>query len=251
MKNHIVRISVDDNFGQFNNNWMSVSSVVLPKGIKSIQTVNYGSVSGIEAIVDENILNSINSWVVVNSLMNNDFDLVSSTQEEFKELMSRFGNFTIDEKDDECSLHFDIDNGYDLAYARFINNDSRGKEYNTMDIWFKNNPISNFFLKEERGMTIIDIGTFSKSYYVYSETDWWYFTDFLQKGPTIQEIRDIKINEILNEKSSVYLNLLRQLYFTSNYKKPSNSFLTSVYNFYEKNGFITERQAKAVMKEIW
>jgi len=149
------------------------------------------------------------------------------------------------------SLSFDDDNAYDLKWARFIDNDSRGKQFNTIDIWYQNNPINYFFLKNEGSYTSIDIGTFSKSYFVYSESDWWTFMDCLQKGLSIQEIRDIKISQILNETPSVYVNLIRQLHFKTKYKSPSNRFLDSVYGFYEKNGFITEKQAKAVMREIW
>ena len=252
MTPHIVRISVDDDFSTSNNSYAStlhqqynINPVPqLPKGIKSI--------SGSEAVVDERVLRGINSWTVVSSLMSRNFNLVTSTQEEFQEHMSRFGNFKIEEKSrNEYSLSFDDDNAYDLKWVRFIDNDSRGKKFNTMDIWYQNNPISYFFLKNEGSYTSIDISTFSKNYWVYSDSDWGDFMDCLQKGLSIQEIRDIKISQILNEEPSVYVNLIRQLHFKTKYKRPSNRFLDSVYDFYEKNGFITERQAKAVMREIW
>jgi hypothetical protein len=246
MKPHIVRISVDDDFGTSNNNnyWISNSNQVRPAGIVSI--------SANEAIVDENILRGRNSWNVVSSLMSRNFSLRDSTQEEFQEHMKRFGNFKVEENSrDEYSLSFDADNAYDLKWVRFIDNDSRNKQFNTMDIWYQNNPINYLFLKDVNGYTSIDIGTFSKSYFVYSESDWSTFMDCLQKGLSIQEVRDLKINQILNDGSDEYSNLIRQLHFRNEYGKNSNRFLSSVYDFYEKNGFITEKQAKVVMREIW
>lgn len=253
MKPHIIRISVNDDFG--NNGYTYQSPLHQQYGINPTQKMPNGikSISGYEAIVDEKVLKSINSWNVVSSLLSRNFNLYCLTQEDFRKYMSLFGTFKVDDSsnDNECSLYFEDDNSYDLKYVRFINNDKRGRQYNTMDIWYQNNPINYFFLKEEGNVTIIDIGTFSKSYYVYSEDDWENFIDFINRAPSIQEIRDIKISQILNEKPSVYANLLRQVYFRNKYKSPSNSFLESVYTFYEKNGFITDKQAKAVMKEIW
>lgn len=252
MTPHIIRISVDDDFGSSSNSY--ASSLHQQYGINPIPQIPNGirSISGSEAIVDESVLRGINSWTVVSSLMSRNFSLAHSTQEEFQEHMSRFGKFKVEENSrDEYSLSFDDDNAYDLKWARFIDNDSRGKQFNTMDIWYQNNPISYFFLKNEGNYTSIDISTFSKNYFVYSESDWWNFMDCLQKGLSIQEIRDIKISQILNETPSVYANVIRQLHFKTKYKSPSNRFLDSVYHFYEKNGFITEKQAKAVMREIW
>ena len=252
MTPHVIRISVDDDFGSNSNSYASslhqqynINPIPqMPNGIKSI--------SGSEVVVDERILKGRNSWSVVSSLMSRNFSLRDSTQEEFQEHMKRFGTFRIEENScDEFTLHFDNDNAYDLKLARFIDNDSRGKGFNTMDIWYQNNPINYFFLKDVNGYTSIDIGTFSKSYYVYSESDWWTFMDCLQKGLSIQEVRELKINQILNDSPSEYANLVRQLHFRNEYGRNSNSFLSSVYGFYEKNGFITERQAKAVMREIW
>lgn len=252
MTPHVIRISVDDDF--YKSNPIYTSSLHQQYGQNPILTMPNGikSISGSEAVVDEKILKGRNSWTVVSSLMSRNFSLRSSTQEEFQEHMKRFGTFRIEENSrDEFTLHFDNDNAYDLKLARFIDNDSRGKDFNTMDIWYQNNPINYFFLKDVNGYTSIDIGTFSKSYYVYSESDWWTFMDCLQKGLSIQEVRELKINQILNDSPSEYANLVRQLHFRNEYGRNSNSFLSSVYGFYEKNGFITERQAKAVMREIW
>lgn len=252
MTPNIVRISVDDDFGSNNNSYTSplhqqynINPIPqMPNGIKSI--------SGYDAIVDEKVLKGVNSWIVVSSLMSRNFSLRDSTQEEFQENMKRFGKFNIKEdSNNEYTLYFDSDNAYDLKFARFIDNDSRGKQFNTIDIWYQNNPINYFFLKEENGYVSIDIGTFSKSYYVYSESDWGTFMDCLLKGLSVQEVRELKINQILNNTPSEHSNLIRQLNFRNKYKSPSNRFLSSVYGFYEKNGFITDKQVKAVMKEIW
>ena len=251
MTPHIVRISVDDDFGSNSNSYLS--SLHQQYNINPVTKIPYGikKISGNEAIVDEKILKGVNSWTVVSSLLSRDFNL-RSTQEEFQEHMSRFGKFDIKEdSNNEYTLYFDSDNAYDLKFARFIDNHSRGKQFNTIDIWYQNNPINYFFLKEENGYVSIDIGTFSKNYWVYSESDWGNFMDCLQKGLSIQEVRELKINQILNNTSSEHSNLIRQLNFRNKYKSPSNRFLISVYGFYEKNGFITDKQAKTVMKEIW
>ena len=52
-------------------------------------------------------------------------------------------------------------------------------------------------------------------------------------------------------KNTVQCNSQAPDHFRNEYGRNSNSFLSSVYGFYEKNGFITERQAKAVLREIW
>ena len=136
--------------------------------------------------------------------MSRNFNLVSSTQEEFQENMSRFGKFEIEKGfRNEYTLNFDNDNAYDLRMARFIDNDTRGKEFNTIDIWYQNNPINYFFIKNVNGYSSIDIGTFSKNYFVYSESDWWTFTNSLENGLSVQEIRDMKITQILNENPNV------------------------------------------------
>jgi hypothetical protein len=79
MTPHIIRISVDDDFGTSNNNnyWLP-KSVYRPAGVVSI--------SGSEAIVDENILRGRNSWTVVSSLMSRNFSLRDSTQKSFKNI---------------------------------------------------------------------------------------------------------------------------------------------------------------------
>lgn len=239
---YTIRISIDENFGEVNNSWgPNPTTTRNPFGIKSI--------SGSDATVDENILKSVNSWIPVSSLMSRNFDLRSSTQEEFRQHMSRFGDFTI--SDDGESLDFDCDNAYDLKHVRFLDNDRRGKDYNTIDIWYRNNPITYVFIKVLDGYTVIDIGTFSKSYYVYSETDWFYFTECVSKELSIQEIRDIKIKQIFDEENNLHSNLLRQLKFLNKHGRTSNRFLESVEDFYNRNGYITDKQANAIKREIW
>lgn len=237
---YTVKISIDDNFGVTNNSWgPNATTTRCPDGIKSI--------SGSDAVVDESILKGVNSWIPVNSLMSKNFDLRYSTQEEFREHMSGFGKFTINGD----TLDFDSDNVYDLRHARFLDNDSRGEEFNTIDIWYNNNPISNVFIKLNNGYTLIDIGTFSKSYYVYIETDWWYFTDCISRELSIQEVRNIKLKQIFDEENNLHSNILRQLKFKNKNGGLSNSFLVSVENFYHKNGFITDKQTSAIKREIW
>jgi hypothetical protein len=108
MTPHIIRISVDDDFGSNSNSYASslhqqynINPIPqMPNGIKSI--------SGSEAVVDERILKGRNSWTVVSSLMSRNFSLRDSTQEEFQEHMKRFGTFRIEENSlDEFTLHFD------------------------------------------------------------------------------------------------------------------------------------------------
>jgi len=107
MTPHIIRISIDDDFGTQNNSY--ASSLHQQYNINPIPQMPNGieSISGRDAVVDKRVLRGINSWTVVSSLMSRNFSLTHSTQEEFQEHMKRFGDFKIDENSrDELFIIF-------------------------------------------------------------------------------------------------------------------------------------------------
>lgn len=93
---------------------------------------------------------------------------------------------------------------------------------------------------------------FTKDYYVMADYQWLEFVEYIKKDMNLSEQRDLKLSQILDDKPSENLNILRQLKFIVNKdRRKSNRFLDSVYDYYEKNGFITEKQSKCVAKSIW
>jgi len=81
-----------------------------------------------------------------------------------------------------------------------------------------------------------------------SDTEWYYFVRYLTEEISIAEIRDMKINQIFGNKPDKAFNLIRQLKFYL--KESSNSFLLSVLSYYDKNGYISDKQFNAVAKVL-
>ena len=96
-------------------------------------------------------------------------------------------------------------------------------------------------------MVKIILGPYTKDYFVITEWQWMQFVKHLKED--VQENREMKLNEVLGEKTDVYTNIIRQLKFLDKTGK-TDSFQSSVLDFYDKRGYITEKQAKAIKDKL-
>lgn len=238
MTSHI-EILIDDEFG-YKTNFFGQSQIVAPKGITQIK--------GSKAFVDPQLFQYCNFYKPIQKLIKYEQSLTTLNKVGFQNLFQEFGK--IKEVDSNSNwnhiLELHPDNCYDLK-SIYLSKDKICFQY-------INCPINDFFVTESNNHWTINLSPFSKSYYTCSDTDWWYFTDYLDKIINPVEIRDFKISEILDETNSTnnFKNVIRQLQFiVKNRRNISNSFLDSVYSYYQKKGFISKKQADCVAKIIW
>ena len=156
------------------------------------------------------------------------------TDREFISLFSEFGEHDITDKDD---LRFDAD--YDLAQIHH--------NIDRISFNYKNCPVYSLYLIQLDDMVKIILGPYTKDYFVITEWQWMQFVKHLKDD--VRENRELKLNEILGEKTDVYTNIIRQLKFLDKTGK-TDSFQSSVLDFYDKRGYITEKQAKAIKNKL-
>lgn len=130
------------------------------------------------------------------------------------------------------------------------------KDRDRLLINYINSPVRNLYCMDTDDNRIeISLTPYSQSYSTLSGTEWWYFMDYLKNEQSISEKRDIKIDKLLEtpeEKSCNYYNIVRQLKFIHKAdRNKSINFTDSVYEYYTKNGFITNRQSDKLKEIIW
>jgi hypothetical protein len=229
MLNYYLSISVDDNFGIETNGWTNKQTIHKVDGIKSI--------SGSTAEVDPTILTYKNFWKPVEKFLKYGKRINEITDKEFISLFSDFGTYEVNRKND---LRFDIDNDYDLI--QIYHNIDR------ISFNYKNCPVSSLYLIQLDDVVKIILGPYTKDYFVIEECQWVSFVNHLKKD--IQENRELKLNEIFGDGSTEsYTNIIRQLKFLDKTGK-TDSFQSSVLDFYDKKGYITEKQLKAIKSKI-
>jgi hypothetical protein len=251
---YYITIPIDDDFGiNRSNYWSNTPSLrYTPDGILRYNTTSFhsqhhGMMSSVEAVVDVNLLKNKNFFKPLEAILSQDIKLNDITQKDFEKIMSKFGEF---EKRSDRSIVFNFDNFYDLELA-YIDKKKNGST--RLCLRYINSPVSSFYIINDGSSVLrVMMGVFTKDYYVMTEYQWLEFVNYIKKNMDLSEQRDLKIGQILDEKTSENLNILRQLKFiVSKDRRKSNRFLDSVYDYYEKNGFITEKQSKCVGKYIW
>lgn len=228
MLNYFINISVDDDFGVDKNGWGNTHTIRKVEGIKSI--------SGSSAEVDPSILVYKNFWKPVEKFLKYGKRINNLTENEFESLFSEFGEYEMRGEDD---IRFDTDNDYDLV-GIYHNIDRISFNY-------KNCPVYSLYLIQLDDMVKIIIGPYTKDYFVISEWQWIKFVEHLRLD--VKENRDLKLNEVLGEKTESYTNIIRQLKFLEKSGK-NDSFQSSILDFYDKKGYITERQANTIKKKL-
>lgn len=234
-----ITIMIDDDFGipQYSS-WSTVSP---PYNIKGISDISNGNAS-----INPDIFKGKNFWLPIEMLFSK-FSTKSCfndiTDEELYDFASEFGEFEVYDN----NIVFNKDNCYDLESIYLDNSTNIGR----IGFQYKNSPINSFYLMDEGNYVKIIISPFTKNYYTIRETEWNDFVNYLEISLSIAENRDIKLNEILGDPDP-NINIIRQLKFIVGYKKGNyDKFLDNVYRFYNKSGFITEKQARVLRTIMW
>jgi hypothetical protein len=234
MLDFFISLQIDDDFGvpQYNA-WGGVTTPYIPDGISSM-TADF-------ARVDPSIFNKKDFFKPIEAIINNGVLINDLTLQDIEKLLSEFGKFEFDSD----VFTFDPDNFYDLdtVFVDISKRDTR------ISVRYQNCPVNSLYLLQEGNGLKIIISPFTKNYYSIEEVQWNEFMEYLNKKIGTSELRNIKLNQILNEDTDKSVNLIRQLRFKLN--KDSNSFLSSVLDFYEKRGYLTDKQHKSVAKMLW
>ena len=230
MRQYKILVHVDDDFyidpdtGQPENNQSIIST------------------SGDYAQVDPNLLMDKSFFEPVKEIIKLGKDFKDISKKDLDDIMDNLSLKKSKYDCDERHTYFELDNPYDLYCASKLD-DIR------IDFGYKHCPVYDILLIDRDAYVEIHLSTFTKNYFTISSTEWWRFCEYLNKKLSKAEVRDGKIEEILGDVKP-YKNLLRNLEFIVE-NGDSNRFFNSVLNFYREKGFISEKQAKAIMKSIW
>ena len=196
-------------------------------------------VLGTEAIVDPSIFKNKDFFKPVQKIIDYNKNFSEISYYDVEEMMSEFGEL---KSSNGKFLTYYPNNQHDLKLV-VLDNDR-------ISIDFYNCPVSNFYLMNIIKNEIkISLTVFSKQHWTTSDYEWLEFMEYINN---VSQNRELKLNQLLVDApyASTNINLIRQLGFVVS-KGKSNSFLDSVYEYYIKNGFITQRQAQSVAKSLW
>lgn len=232
MLDFFIHVPVDDDFGvDINNGYTNTIVLGSQRKVEGIK-----SLSGNAAEVEPSLLTYKNFWKPVEKFLKYGKKINEITDKEFISLFSEFGEHEIRDKD---NLRFDTDNDYDLVQIHH--------NIDRISFNYKNCPVYSLYLIQLDNLVKIILGPYTKDYFVITEWQWMQFVKHLKSD--IQENREMKLNEVLGEKTDVYTNIIRQLKFLDKTGK-TDSFQSSVLDFYDKRGYITEKQAKAIKDKL-
>lgn len=228
-----MKISIDDDFGTDRSQY--TGALIPVKGILNV--------SGDYAIVDPKVFNGKDFFLPILTLLNHNKRFKDISRNELFELMSKFGKFQITSFNRKTQ-EFNPDNVYDLIMVDKLD-DIR------IDFTFNHCPLRNALLIDNGSFIEIFLSPYTKNYFTLTESEWCAFVNYLESKLDLSEIRDSKIEEILGDVKP-YKNLLRQLGFlVSEERHNSNQFFDSVWRFYRDRGYISDKQANALMKSMW
>ena len=231
--NYQIKIPIDDDFGTDRSPY---TGVLIPvNGILNV--------SGDYAIVDPKVFNGKDFFLPILVILNHNKRFKDISRSELFELMSKFGNYQI-ESHNRKTQDFNLDNPYDLSTVDKID-DIR------IDFNFRHCPLNGALLIDNGSFIEVFLSPYTKNYFTLTESEWCTFVNYLEQKLNVSEVRDSKIEEILGDVNP-YKNLLRQLGFlVSEQRYNSNQFFDSVWRFYRDKGYISEKQANALMKSMW
>ena len=234
MLDYFIHIPVDEDFGLHNGYTNGYTNTIVLGSQRKIEGIK--SLSGNVAEVESSLLAYKNFWKPVEKFLKYGKKINNLTENEFESLFSEFGEYEMRGEED---IRFDTDNDYDLV----------GIHHNIDRISFnyKNCLVYSLYLIQLDDMVKIILGPYTKDYFVISEWQWMQFVKHLKED--VQENRELKLNELFGEKTDVYTNIIRQLKFLDKTGK-TDSFQSSVLDFYDKRGYITEKQAKVIKDKL-
>jgi len=232
MLDYFIHVPVDDDFGvDINNGYTNTIVLGSQRKIEGIK-----SFSGNSAEVEPSLLTYKNFWKPVEKFLKYGKKINELTENEFESLFSEFGKYEMRDRDD---MRFDTDNDYDLSQIHH--------NIDRISFNYKNCPVYSLYLIQLDNLVKIIIGPYTKDYFVITEWQWLQFVKHLKGG--IKENRELKLNEVLGEETESYTNIIRQLKFLDKAGK-TDSFQSSVLDFYDKRGYITEKQAKVIKSKL-
>lgn len=232
MLDFFIHVPVDDDFGvDINNGYTNTIVLGSQRKVEGIK-----SLSGNVAEVEPSLLTYKNFWKPVEKFLKYGKRINELTKNEFKSLFVEFGTYEMRDEDD---MRFDSDNDYDLVQIHH--------NIDRISFNYKNCPVYSLYLIQLDDMVKIILGPYTKDYFVITEWQWMQFVKHLKED--VRENRELKLNEIFGEKTDVYTNIIRQLKFLDKTGK-TDSFQSSVLNFYDKRGYITEKQAKVIKDKL-
>jgi hypothetical protein len=232
MLDYFIHVPVDDDFGvDINNGYTNTIVLGSQRKIEGIK-----SFSGNSAEVEPSLLTYKNFWKPVEKFLKYGKKINELTENEFESLFSEFGKYEMRDRDD---MRFDTDNDYDLSQIHH--------NIDRISFNYKNCPVYSLYLIQLDDMVKIILGPYTKDYFVMSEWQWMQFVKHLKED--VRENRNLKLNEVLGEKPEVYTNIIRQLKFLDKTGR-TDSFQSSVLDFYDKRGYITEKQAKVIKEKL-
>ena len=234
MLDYFIHIPVDEDFGLHNGYTNGYTNTIVLGSQRKIEGIK--SLSGNVAEVEPSLLAYKNFWKPVEKFLKYGKRINELTEKDFESLFKDFGNHEINDKN---KILFDTDNDYDLV-GIYHNIDRISFNY-------KNCPVYSLYLIQLDDMVKIILGPYTKDYFVITEWQWMQFVKHLKED--VRENRELKLNEILGEKTDVYTNIIRQLKFLDKTGK-TNSFQSSILDFYDKRGYITEKQAKIIKDKL-
>ena len=232
MLDFFIHVPVDDDFGVDINN--SYTNTIVLGSQRKVEGIK--SLSGNAAEVEPSLLTYKNFWKPVEKFLKYGKRINELTKNEFKSLFVEFGTYEMRGEDD---MRFDSDNDYDLVQIHH--------NIDRISFNYKNCPVYSLYLIQLDDMVKIILGPYTKDYFVITEWQWMQFVKHLKED--VQENREMKLNEVLGEKKDVYTNIIRQLKFLDKTGK-TDSFQSSVLDFYDKRGYITEKQAKVIKDKL-
>lgn len=227
--NYSIVTNVDEEFGHY----MGTPHPV--PGVKGFTTKQISLSSGItmhsrSVIVDEQALMGQPFWRPIELLTKIEKRIDELTDDEFHKAFAPLRG----ERDDDLIVFDDL-NDHD------VNKIFRDKD--RIGISFKESHLSSVYAIQLEDSVQINLTPSTKSYYQLEESEWVKFLGLLTKD--LQDRREDALNDLLSERPT-WSNLMRRIRYRISIGA-QNSFECSVYDFYKSKGYITEKQANALM----
>ena len=236
-QNFYISFLAEEDFGKVNTaSFYQTVQVWQTRKVKGIAEMRRA-----EAILEPDCISWTAWWKPVEKILNIGKRIEDISDEEFIKALEVFGNCEVDYSYPQ-KLNFDNLNPYDLSFCK--------KEGDRILINYKNCPINSFYCIQDKNEIKIIISTFNKSYYTMEECEWTAFLDYIESDKS--DMRDAKINSLLDDKSEG-IDCIRQAKFLVKSREinhKSSQFVSSVLEYYDRNGRISPKQEAALIKAI-
>ncbi len=231
-------MTISDEFGQPSQSYWTQQTYLVNSGI-SVRGIL--GTNGSEAKVDPKCFIGRPFWHPVRKMLDMQKPIAEINIHEFADLGEC--DFEISSKD-HMMANFDADNAYDIEKI--------WKDRDRIGFAFSGCPMNSIYcIQEKEDLIKVVISPYSKTYFYIEDYEW---LDFLSTiDESVAEIREAKLGDILGDHQEAHSNIIRKAKFMSRSDQVghrSRDFVSSVLEYYDKNGKITERQAEALKNAI-